>query len=352
MMGRAHALSGVALCLALIAAALLTAVYSVPTSMALFLAAICGGAAVLPDIDHPDATVSQVFGPATWILSKVVNGVSGGHRNGTHSALGCALLAMVAFGATALHTGNPDTAMQGLLCGGVLLVTTLPVLFLVGPTDQRCYKSEWGGLAAVSFMVLLGLAAVVASLAFGRIVGTVVLGVLLLLALSALARAMRIPGKWDEAAAAVAAYLAVAPDPYRFHLPAMDLALVPWALTVGAVIHCWGDAITKGGVPWAWPLTQADVGLKWIVTNGPTERRVLVPLFVVAIGCGIAVLVNPAVGFLCGLSLAWLIAQASDGRKKSSGKRKAGGKRPARKPAAKKPATRRRTTARTGGRSR
>src|ERR1044072_4808098 len=144
MMGRAHALSGVALCLALTAAALLTAVYSVPTSMALFLAPSRGPPAVLPDIDPPDATVSQVFGPATWILSKVVNAVSGGHRNGTHSALGCALPALSAVRATALHTGNPDTAMQGLLCGGVLLVTTLPVLFLVGPTDQRCYKSEWG----------------------------------------------------------------------------------------------------------------------------------------------------------------------------------------------------------------
>lgn len=345
MMGRAHALSGVALCLALIAAALATAAYNVPAAMALFLAAVCGGAAVLPDIDHPDATVSQVFGPATWVLSKVVNGVSGGHRNGTHSALGCALLAMAAFGATALHTGNPNVAMQGLVCGGALLVTTLPVLFLVGPTDQRCYKSQWGGLAAVTFMIVLALAAVVASLMFGRIVGSIVLGILLLLALSALARAMRIPGKWDECAAAVAAYLAVAPDPYRFHLPAMDLTLVPWALTLGAVIHCWGDAITKGGVPWAWPLTQANIGLKWIVTNGPTERRVLVPLFVVAIGCGIAVLVNPAVGFLCGLSLAWLIAQASS-TKKSSGKRKTGGKRPARKPAT------RRKPARTGGRSR
>ena len=29
-------------------------------------AIICSGAAMLPDLDHPSATIAQTFGPITW----------------------------------------------------------------------------------------------------------------------------------------------------------------------------------------------------------------------------------------------------------------------------------------------
>lgn len=48
-------------------------------------AIICAGAAMLPDLDHPSATIAQTFGPVTWALSKVVAWLSGGHRGMTHS---------------------------------------------------------------------------------------------------------------------------------------------------------------------------------------------------------------------------------------------------------------------------
>ncbi|MEV0583520.1 metal-dependent hydrolase [Nonomuraea sp. NPDC050310] len=48
-------------------------------------ALICAGAAMLPDLDHPSATIAQTFGPVTWLLSKIVNWVAGGHRGMTHS---------------------------------------------------------------------------------------------------------------------------------------------------------------------------------------------------------------------------------------------------------------------------
>ncbi|MBN6055263.1 metal-dependent hydrolase [Nonomuraea sp. RK-328] len=48
-------------------------------------ALICAGAAMLPDLDHPSATIAQTFGPVTWLLSKAVCWVSGGHRGATHS---------------------------------------------------------------------------------------------------------------------------------------------------------------------------------------------------------------------------------------------------------------------------
>ncbi|WP_043614008.1 metal-dependent hydrolase [Nonomuraea candida] len=48
-------------------------------------ALICAGAAMLPDLDHPSATIAQTFGPVTWALSKFVAWISGGHRGATHS---------------------------------------------------------------------------------------------------------------------------------------------------------------------------------------------------------------------------------------------------------------------------
>jgi membrane-bound metal-dependent hydrolase YbcI (DUF457 family) len=48
---------------------------------------ICAGAAMVPDLDHPMATVSRSLGPVTWFLSRVVSRLAGGHRKGTHSLL-------------------------------------------------------------------------------------------------------------------------------------------------------------------------------------------------------------------------------------------------------------------------
>jgi membrane-bound metal-dependent hydrolase YbcI (DUF457 family) len=48
-------------------------------------ALVCAGAAMLPDLDHPSATIAQTFGPLTWLLSKAVSWLSGGHRGATHS---------------------------------------------------------------------------------------------------------------------------------------------------------------------------------------------------------------------------------------------------------------------------
>ncbi|MCT9929496.1 metal-dependent hydrolase [Planotetraspora sp. A-T 1434] len=99
MMGHSHALSGAAVWLAVTPALmalpgilahpeLATVTGTVLTPPELVAGAvICAGAAMLPDLDHPSATIAQTFGPATWLLSKGVNFVSGGHRHATHSLL-------------------------------------------------------------------------------------------------------------------------------------------------------------------------------------------------------------------------------------------------------------------------
>ncbi|MFC4063151.1 metal-dependent hydrolase [Planomonospora corallina] len=67
-------------------------------------ALVCAGAAMLPDLDHPSATIAQTFGPVTWVLSKGVNWLAGGHRNATHSLL---FAIAAGFGAHYLAAAQP-----------------------------------------------------------------------------------------------------------------------------------------------------------------------------------------------------------------------------------------------------
>lgn len=46
---------------------------------------LCAGAALLPDLDHPDGTIANFLGPVSRGLTHVVNAISGGHRHATHS---------------------------------------------------------------------------------------------------------------------------------------------------------------------------------------------------------------------------------------------------------------------------
>ena len=47
----------------------------------------CAGAALVPDLDHPQATVAQTFGPISQSVARFTALASGGHRNGTHTIL-------------------------------------------------------------------------------------------------------------------------------------------------------------------------------------------------------------------------------------------------------------------------
>jgi membrane-bound metal-dependent hydrolase YbcI (DUF457 family) len=94
MMGRTHALTGTLGAVAVGVHAHL----SIPEALA--AVAITTGAALLPDIDHPRSTVSNAFGPITHAFSWFMRKISGGHRWGTHSAFGIAVLGGVAHAGT------------------------------------------------------------------------------------------------------------------------------------------------------------------------------------------------------------------------------------------------------------
>jgi len=100
MMGRTHATSGAVAYLAiqplLDHAGILA---STPATVVIGTIA-AAGAALLPDLDHEHATVTQSLGPVTRVATKLVSALSGGHRNGTHSLLGLVVFVLAAWAAT------------------------------------------------------------------------------------------------------------------------------------------------------------------------------------------------------------------------------------------------------------
>ncbi|HEX7463066.1 MAG TPA: metal-dependent hydrolase, partial [Dermatophilaceae bacterium] len=82
LIARSHALTGAPAFLAFGAKAGL-----VSTAVG---AAVCAGAALLPDIDHPQSTMGTILGPVSETVARGVAVVSGGHRGATHSAVGVA----------------------------------------------------------------------------------------------------------------------------------------------------------------------------------------------------------------------------------------------------------------------
>lgn len=112
MLGRTHALSG-----AVAGAAVALLVIRADMAHVAVAAGLTAGAAVLPDIDHPDATVARSFGLITRVFAWLVEKVSGGHRHGTHSLAGIA-----AFTAAAWAADHYRHLLAGKVVLGLLLV--------------------------------------------------------------------------------------------------------------------------------------------------------------------------------------------------------------------------------------
>lgn len=85
MLGRSHAASGLVTGLA--AGSLVLHEHPAPL---LLLTGLTAAYALAPDIDSCGSTEARSFGFVTWCLAWLVRTVSGGHRHGTHSAIGVA----------------------------------------------------------------------------------------------------------------------------------------------------------------------------------------------------------------------------------------------------------------------
>lgn len=90
MMGRTHTLTGLAAGAATLP---LLPTGTTGVEQAAWMLTV-GGMALLPDLDHPQATVARMWGPVTQALAAAVERLARGHRAGTHDPL----VAPVAFG--------------------------------------------------------------------------------------------------------------------------------------------------------------------------------------------------------------------------------------------------------------
>lgn len=200
MMGPTHAASG----LAAGAVGAIALGVTEPAAVA-SLSVLTAGAALLPDMDHPSATLARTFGPVSKAVSLATNATAsaaatlvsvpadrrdgrvGGHRTLTHTVVGVA--AAAAWGWFASLGGR------------------------------------WGVLALVFIMVSLAMAGLI----------------------TAQTRKWGALGSLAVAAAVTAGIAAAAPQ-----------ALTPWMLAVfmglGVVVHIAGDGVTVQGIPALFPL--------------------------------------------------------------------------------------------------
>lgn len=140
MMGGNHAVSGAAVWLALTAPATVVSLIGFPLSVGLggfgwteiaVGAVVAAGAALLPDVDHHDATIAHSF-PGGKILARLIGGAAGGHRKGTHSILGILILAALTIAASFLTIGgwHVGVAVVGM-CVSAFALKVLRVVWFV-----------------------------------------------------------------------------------------------------------------------------------------------------------------------------------------------------------------------------
>src|SRR5258708_10620836 len=111
-LGHTHALSG----LVTGGAVGLCVTHPHPLSQLALFTGLTAGAAVLPDIDHPNSSLAHCFGFLTKTFAALIGAISGGHRHLTHAILGVA-----GFTAAAWYAVRYRQAMVGKIGLGILL---------------------------------------------------------------------------------------------------------------------------------------------------------------------------------------------------------------------------------------
>jgi len=216
MMGRQHALTGVL-------AATGTA-YAIKADVPTFvlLCTTLPGTALLPDIDHPDSTVSNVYGPFTRVLARVLD-----HRKQTHSI------------------------------PGVLTFCTA-VYFASDYANEPMFSTAWWLSRSLLFLVLT-------------------------LIYASTLRLFHIKGWLDDFLPVPVCAMITYGEPVLIDLgvrpfPFHDLPLL---VALGMFTHILGDWITKQPIPIFWPFSSAGSALKLFKAGGKFEMWIMLPMILV-----------------------------------------------------------------------
>lgn len=163
MMGRTHALSGTLA----FGGATLAYHYDVPDMV--FGIVFATGAALYPDLDHKNATMTKSCGPLSWVICRVFGWIFGGHRHGTHSIFFAALV-----------TGAAHVALtyRHTIAGGIVLsvMMALALASLVRLFRIKGWLDDLAAIVACPVIVFgtsLDLSIVPMALGFGCLVHTV-----------------------------------------------------------------------------------------------------------------------------------------------------------------------------------
>lgn len=115
---------------------------------------MCAGAALLPDADHPNATIAHSLPPVSTVIVNGVGKVSGGHRHGTHSVLGIVAAIILAWAAQFLTPANvlswigqppADTWWASLQVGPALMSMILVGFALTTLKFVPIDSNDWPG---------------------------------------------------------------------------------------------------------------------------------------------------------------------------------------------------------------
>ncbi len=226
MMGHTHALAGAAAWLGTVPFLADYGMRMTPGQIAAG-AVVCGGAALLPDLDHHDGTIANTFGPVTRVLCKGVSAISGGHRHATHSLLFCVGMAAVA-----------DALSQYVVQAWWVMLFLLIGLGLRGIGIRIPEREHFDAL--LNAAIAGGMTLLMARMHFAG------------------------PG------------LTIVPGHYVLGWPG-------FAVGLGCLMHVVTDGLTPEGCPMLWPMRRR-MGIPLVPrTNGLVEKWVVTPLLTLAI---------------------------------------------------------------------
>ncbi|WP_062217714.1 metal-dependent hydrolase [Streptomyces sp. NBRC 109706] len=248
MMGPAHSLSGAMAWLG-VGAAASWAGHPMPWPVLVVGTLICAGAALAPDLDHKNATISRAFGPLSKILAGFIDKLSAAVYNATR--------------------GPKDRRRSG---GHRTLTHTWiwAVLLGAGFSGAAIAFGRWAVLATLFIHMVLAVEGLLWRMA--RVSSDVLVWLLGATTAWILAGVLNEPGN--------GANWLFADEPYAW----LGLPIV-----LGAIVHTLGDSITISGCPMLWPLPIA--GRRWYPLGPPSfmrfragawvENKVLMPAFVI-----------------------------------------------------------------------
>jgi hypothetical protein len=143
MMGVTHATSGAAAWIAITGAMPILSLGAYPLDPVGVLAgaAVCAGAALLPDADHHSATIAQAVPVLGRVTAAAVEAASGGHRHGAHSPVGAAIVVVGAWALTLLTL--PTEELGTIAIGAGIGAAALTCFGLKARDYVRTWAAAW-----------------------------------------------------------------------------------------------------------------------------------------------------------------------------------------------------------------